>query len=443
MRRSPNGARREERSTLKIRQRTITIAAHLRHDPDRAHKSFRMGRSAISSTRDQQRLDQIVQRLRNSDLDVLVCTLPEHVLLLSGYWPVVGKSIAIATNDSRILLIVPEDEAELAEHGYADDLIVYKPSTLDRIQTPADAAIAPLRDAMQRLGTEQSRIGLECGEASEPSSYAGMNLFGGTISAMLGRAVPRARLGSADPLLSHLKAVKTPQEVEHIREACRVAAMAFQQGSNGFCAGMSEFEAAALIRTGFSVFAAAAGVERGDGFAWCMSGPNSAKAAAAYARSRNRQLIAGDLVLLHANSSADGYWTDITRTYVLGPISARQEKLFAAVFAARSAALQAVRPGARASEVDLAARNTLASRGFGKEFKHSTGHGVGFSAISPNALPRIHPASPDILEEGMVFNVEPAIYVDGYGGIRHCDMVAVGRNGADLLTDFQSTVSFV
>ncbi len=355
----------------------------------------------------------------------------------------VGKSIAIATKDSRILLIVPEDEAELAEHGYADDLLVYRPTTLDRVQTAADAVISPLREAMHRLGADRARIGFELGEVSEPSSYAGMNLFGGMVSKMLRQAAPRAGLKPADLLLSRLAAVKTPREVERIRIACGIAAMAFRHGSNGFRAGMSEFEAAALVRTGFSVFAAAAGVERGDGFAWCMSGPNSAKAAAAYARSRNRQLIPGDLVLLHANSSADGYWTDITRTYVLGPISGRQEELFAAVFAARTAALEAVHPGARASEVDLAARDTLVGLGFGKEFKHSTGHGVGFSAISPNALPRIHPASPDIMEEGMVFNVEPAIYIDGYGGVRHCDMVAVGHNGADLLTDFQSTVSFV
>ena len=398
-----------------------------------------MGRSAISSARDQQRLDQVVQGLEDNDLDVLVCALPEHVLLLSGYWPVVGKSIAIATKDSRILLIVPEDEAELAEHGYADDLLFYKPSTLEKIETVADAAISPLREAMHRLGAERARIGFEFGDVSEPSSYAAMNLFGGMLSNMLRRAVPRAGLEPADLLLSHLAAVKTPREVEHIRAACGIAAMAFQQGSNGFRAGMSEFEAAALVRTGFSVFAAAAGVERGDGFAWCMSGPNSAKAAAAYARSRNRQLISGDLVLLHANSSADGYWTDITRTYVLGPMSERQEELFHAVSAARRAALEVVSPGARASEVDLAARNTLAGLGFGKQFKHSTGHGVGFSAISPNALPRIHPASQDILEEGMVFNIEPAIYIDGYGGVRHCDMVAVGPNGADLLTGFQST----
>jgi Xaa-Pro aminopeptidase len=397
----------------------------------------------VSSTRDQQRLDAIVEALSSHELDLLVCTLPKHVLLVSGYFPVVGKSVAIATRNSRILLIVPEDEAELAERSYADELIVYKPATLDRVQTAADAAMAPVQDAMHRLATERSRIGVESGAASEPSSYAGMNLFGGVIGTMLERAVPRARIESADLLLSHLAAVKTPREVERIRAACRIAAVAFQRGSTGFHAGMCEFEAAALVRTGFSECAAGAGVERGDGFAWCMSGPNSAKAAAAYARSRHRQLATGDLVLLHANSWADGYWTDITRTYVLGQASRRQEELFAAVFAARSAALKAIRPGARASEVDLAARDVMASRGFGKEFKHSTGHGVGFSAISPNAVPRIHPASQDILEEGMVFNVEPAIYIEDYGGIRHCDMLAVGQTGADLLTDFQSTWSIV
>ncbi len=407
------------------------------------HDRHPLGRSATISTRDPWRLDQVVKGLIDSGLDLIVCTLPEHVLLVSGYFPVVGKSIAIATKDSRILLIVPEDEAELAEHGYADDLIFYQPTSLDRLHTAADAVTPPLQQALHRLGAEQSRIGLECGELSEPSSYAAMHLFAGTIRNMLRRIVPGAGLESADILLSHLAAVKSPLELERIRAACRIAALAFQRGSTGFHAGMTEFEAAALVRGGFSKFAAAAGVERGDGFAWCMSGPNSAKAAASYARSRNRQLTAGDLVLLHANSSADGYWTDITRTYVLGPMSGRQEELFAAVFAAREAALKAVRPGARASDVDLAARSTLARAGFAKEFKHSTGHGVGFSAISPNALPRIHPASEDILKEGMVFNVEPAIYLEGYGGIRHCDMVAVGRTGAELLTDFQSTWSIV
>jgi Xaa-Pro dipeptidase len=110
--------------------------------------------------------------------------------------------------------------------------------------------------------------------------------------------------------------------------------------------------------------------------------------------------------------------------------------MYEAVFAARDAALRAIAPGKNASEIDHAARSVLESRGFGPAFKHSTGHGVGFSAIDADALPRLHPKSSDVLETGMVFNVEPAIYLDEVGGIRHCDMVAVTANGAELLTPF-------
>ena len=89
-----------------------------------------------------------------------------------------------------------------------------------------------------------------------------------------------------------------------------------------------------------------------------------------------------------------------------------------------------------ASEVDRAARETLKAYGFEKEFKHPTGHGVGFSAISHNARPRIHPQSKEVLEPGMVFNIEPAVYIEGYGGIRHCDMVAITDTGVEVLTPF-------
>jgi len=102
--------------------------------------------------------------------------------------------------------------------------------------------------------------------------------------------------------------------------------------------------------------------------------------------------------------------------------------------------LKAIRPGAKGAEVDLAARDALGERGFGPHFKHSTGHGIGFSAIDANAKPRLHPKSDDTLEVGMVFNVEPAIYFVGYGGIRHCDMVTVTESGAELLTPFQGSM---
>jgi Xaa-Pro aminopeptidase len=82
----------------------------------------------------------------------------------------------------------------------------------------------------------------------------------------------------------------------------------------------------------------------------------------------------------------------------------------------------------------------MREHGFAKEFKHSTGHGVGFAAINHTAHPRIHPASEERLEVGMVFNVEPGLYFHGYGGLRHCDMVTVTDSGAEVLTPFQSSL---
>ena len=77
--------------------------------------------------------------------------------------------------------------------------------------------------------------------------------------------------------------------------------------------------------------------------------------------------------------------------------------------------------------------------GFSREFVHPTGHGVGFAAINHDALPRIHPRSDDVLEVGMVFNIEPAAYEPSAYGMRHCDMVVVTANGAEMLTPFLDT----
>jgi Xaa-Pro dipeptidase len=169
-----------------------------------------------------------------------------------------------------------------------------------------------------------------------------------------------------------------------------------------------------------------------------MSGPNSAQAYAAFQQTRSRTIAEGDFVLLHCNSYYGGFWTDITRTFLIGRPDAQKAAITGVVLEASREAISAVRPGIRTSAVDEAAREVLNARGYGKAFKHATGHGVGFAAIDHNALPRIHPLSGDILEPGMVFNIEPAVYIPGMGGMRHCNMVAVTDAGAELITGFQN-----
>jgi Xaa-Pro aminopeptidase len=388
-----------------------------------------------------ERVDRIREALSSNNWDLIVCALPMNVLLLTGYWPVVGTGVAIASREGKISLLVPEDEEDLAKHGWADEVRTFRPGSLDKLVTAAEAIRSPLQELARSFSATGARVGFEAEETSEPVSYAAMHLYGGTMRLLLEDIFETATISAADEVLTGLRARKTEIELSRIRLACNIAARAFQDGFQQIRVGAKEVEIAAAFRQPLSTsLPEFPKVQRADGFAWCMSGDNSALAWGAYARSRAKRIDAGELVLMHCNSYADGYWTDITRTYLMGGSEERPQQMYEAVFAAREAALAAIRPGIRAADVDRAARDVLKARGFGSEFKHSTGHGVGFSAINANAQPRIHPKSDDSLEVGMVFNVEPAIYIKGYGGIRHCDMVTVTERGAEVLTGFQLSV---
>ena len=389
-----------------------------------------------------ERIERIKSALKTAKLDALVCTLPENVLMLSGYWPVIGNAVALATCEGQVFVLVPEDERELARQGWADEVLTFQPASLEKLPAPVEAAGALLASLAKRLDIQQGRIGYESGAISQPVTYSAMYLYSTAIYPMLNQAFALGRQVTASDLLDELRATLTPYEIERVRTACRLAGNGFEQGAGQLFSGLTETEAATLFRNPLSTGATGqAGIERADGFTWCMSGPNSALASGAYARSRHRIIGLGDLALVHCNSYVDGYWTDITRTYCLGEPDERKLRLYRAVMEARAHALETIRSGVKAAEVDHATREVLKSHGFEQEFKHSTGHGVGFAAISAEARPRLHPKSPDVLQTGMVFNLEPALYFEGYGGLRHCDVIAVTEGGAEVLTNFQSKIS--
>jgi len=370
--------------------------------------------------------------LKDAGLDAMICTLPSNILLLSGYWPVIGTSIAVFSRDEEVTLIIPDDEKQLAEGGQAERIITFPTGSLTELKSLTQAVEPALVKIVARL--KNAKIGFENGPANEPVSYASMNLYGGSIKGLLHSAFSSATLVPADEILSRLRAVLTPGEIDRTRKACSIAATAFADGVTNIREGMTEKEVAAAFRQKLSLTDG-----RSDGFTFCMSGKNSYEAFVAFQLTQARHVRSGDLALVHCNSYVNGFWTDITRTYCIGEADEKKQKMYEAVFAALDAAIAAVSPGVTAAVVDRAARELLAERGFASEFKHGLGHGVGFNAIDHNAPPRLHPVSTDKLETGMVFNIEPAIYIEGYGGIRHCDMVAVGTGGAEILTDFQRT----
>jgi Xaa-Pro aminopeptidase len=384
---------------------------------------------------DPERHKSILNVIQSNDFAALASFSPTEVLLLTGYWPVMGSSVAMFTRAGKVCVLVPEDELELAQATSAAEIISYKPSTLHQMSEPAEALLQPLMELAACCPLNNGPIAVHLSDASQPASYQSVHHYRYSIVPLLHRAYPDARVTAGDSVFDKLQAIKTPVEIGQLRRACSLASAGFKEASRAIAQGRREDEVAADIGAAFARVANR-GFERGAGYFFCMSGPNSFKASGAYARTRSRVLEEGDLAMIHANTVGDGFWTDITRTYVVGEHDKQQQRMHDAIAEARQAALDAIRPGRSAAAIDAAARGVLASHGFGEAFKHATGHGVGFAAADPNALPRIHPKSPDVLEAGMTFNIEPAIYIEGVGGMRHCDVVACTESGVEVLTDF-------
>jgi Xaa-Pro aminopeptidase len=394
------------------------------------------GRTTLEPTmNDTSRHASVIRAIADSDFDLLVCATPAQVRVVSGYWPVMGNSVAAIHRNGKAYLLLPEDEVDLAKATSSAELIEYKPHTLERLTDALEALQTPAEELATRLGGPPGSIGMPFANGVEPGSYVAHNRIQQFLIPLVKKVFPGAALLAADQVLEILEAIKTPDEIAQLRHACDLAARGFAAASEAIVAGRREDEVAADIEAAY-LRVAHLGFERGFGRFFCMSGPNSTKAAGAYARTRTRVLEEGDLVMIHANTTGDGIWTDLTRTFTVGQPTAEHIRMRSAIEEARSAALSEVRPGAAASQVDAAARSTLARHGFGPAFKHPTGHGVGFAAANPEAWPRLHPRSPDILAAGMAFNIEPAIYLDGIGGMRHCDVVACTSEGAEVLSRF-------
>ncbi|NMB55697.1 MAG: M24 family metallopeptidase, partial [Leptolinea sp.] len=145
-----------------------------------------------------------------------------------------------------------------------------------------------------------------------------------------------------------------------------------------------------------------------------------------------RKLEQGDLVVVDWGASFQGYASDLTRTLILGSPTNEQKAIAGSVLRANTAGRAAGKPGLPAGDVDRAARAEIDRDGFGKYFTHRTGHGLGMEAHEP---PYIFTENLQILEPGMVYTVEPGIYLPGKGGVRIEDDVVVTADGSESLSD--------
>lgn len=177
-------------------------------------------------------------------------------------------------------------------------------------------------------------------------------------------------------------------------------------------------------------------VKSARGWAYVMSGAETANSHRPYLISSDRRLEEGDLVIIELGTVVDGYWSDLTRTSIVGDfLSEEQDEIYELVLSAQKAAIEKMVPGTAEKEVDQTARQVIASKGYKGYFVHHTGHGIGFRYHEPS--PWLHPDSKGVLKEGMVTTVEPGIYIEGFGGIRVEDNVVILSKSAECLSTFE------
>ena len=224
--------------------------------------------------------------------------------------------------------------------------------------------------------------------------------------------------------IEKMRLVKTEDEIAKMRIAGRLADEALEIGRHLLKEGVTEQEIAAEIdmemkKRGVSAMSFTTLVLFGD------------HAASPHGTPGNRKLQKNELVLFDLGVLIDGYASDVTRMVAFGEPSQREKDLYAIVLKAKETAQAAVKPGVRAGDLDLIAREVIEDAGYGEYFTHRLGHGIGKTA---HEFPSINSSNNTILEEGMCFSIEPGIYIENELGIRFEDCVYVTEDSCQSFT---------
>jgi len=232
------------------------------------------------------------------------------------------------------------------------------------------------------------------------------------------------RLRDVGNLVSRLRMVKEPAEVDLIRRSAAILEGGFRRAARLLRPGAVERVVARKVEDYF-IGRGAGGVSFESIVA---SGP---RGALPHGKASDKAVERGELVVVDMGARFEGYCSDATRTYCVGRPTPLQKKIYAIVKEAQLLAAGRIRDGVKASLVDSAARSHIRKAGYGRNFGHGTGHGIG---LEVHEGPGLGPRSKDILTEGMVVTVEPGIYLPGWGGVRIEDMVVVRRDGCEFIT---------
>lgn len=343
-----------------------------------------------------QRRQKVVRLLSKLDLDVLIFCQPENIRYLCGFSG--SDGVVLVTVDRLVFMTDSRYTTQAVEEVSADRIIEYK------IQT--DGVVDQLRSFGVR------RIGFEAGLAF------------GIVSGLQKQGDPQWLWFHFKDELQRLRLHKAADEINAIASAADLNVAGLADIEKLIRPGIREKEIALALEFALRKLGA-------EEKAFDIIVASGLRGAMPHGVASDKLLVEGELVTIDFGCRLRGYHSDETVTLALGQVSDEMQALFATVLEAHDRALAAVAPGLPLKELDRLARDHIEACGYGDYFGHGLGHGVG---LEIHEAPTLSPRSTAIAEEGMVFTIEPGIYVPGVGGVRIEDMVLVTPEGHQTLT---------
>jgi Xaa-Pro dipeptidase len=315
-----------------------------------------------------------------------------------------------------IALVTPEETAFIVPRLEVPSLQA-RPDLEGRVfaWTDEEGYLGAFADALREMGLTGKTLGVD----------------GMTMRITEGQALtgidPTLKLHGVEHDLIAIRAIKTAEEVAALRKAILASEKALHDLLPEIRAGMSERQIARRLEE-------LQMQHGGEALAFgtlIQTGENSANP---HGETTDRLLQAGEFLLIDYGCKIGGYGSDITRTFVIGSPSDEMRRMYDTVKQANEAAIAATAPGVPCGAVDKAARDVITAAGYGEYFTHRTGHGLGLDGHEP--IPQIAGNITYPLQPGMVFTIEPGIYVPGIGGVRIEDDILVTETGIEVLTSF-------
>lgn len=342
---------------------------------------------------------KLIQLLGENNLDAAVLVPGPNMYYFTGLQLKQSErlNLAILTKSGELIFLVPQVELSKTESIADSNKIFWYTDE----QGPSQA----LAQAKTALGT-LSRIGVE---------YNQMRV----MEAKAAEALGAAQTADVCPIIDTLRMHKDAQEVELMKKAVAIVEESLQATLLYIKPGVVELEIAAQLEYEMR--------KRGSGgtpFGTIVA--SGYRGALPHGRAADKKIESGDLIVLDFGSTYGGYVADICRTVAVGEIADELKTIYEVVREAQQAAVDVIKPGITAHEVDETARRIIRERGYGQYFTHRTGHGIG---LSGHEAPYMMQNSQVVLKPGMSFTVEPGIYLPDKGGVRIEDNIVITEDG--------------